>query len=474
MDQTHQSHASTSSRPALTSAETYAKTSADSEPIAKKLKVASPLQGSHESTQNSNGHGWNANLREKLNKARSIIMGVASSAKIVMDRNADEDLRAHLELLLTRTADAFTAVDSLLEKNGNVVGLPKNCSPAGVSSGKTMSDASTDMELTPGFWDSQASRTTAAIRRKRIKKAPAAQHPPETEADTAMETDAEEWSKVVGRRSKQASKMTAAAPPLITGLRQRPSVFSKKPPAILIQNAAGKSYQDTILAVRNCGLTREEIGTSVMMRQTRDGCLLLELPKGSSSTKAAKIIASAMSSKLGDTVGKVVQLGVQVEVEVLDIDAAATASEVLEALRNAIPGQDDPTGKIDRDVVSDVRIWSTRSGQQIATAKMPRSIAASITRVPIGWTMCRVRPRTLPPERCFRCQAFGHNARSCTAEDRTGACWKCGVVGHAMKDCKEADDRCIACEIIGLQRVLHKPGSGACAARRQSAGTGLR
>ncbi|XP_016660926.1 uncharacterized protein LOC107884060 [Acyrthosiphon pisum] len=204
------------------------------------------------------------------------------------------------------------------------------------------------------------------------------------------------------------------------------------------------------------------------MRQTRDGCLLLELPKGSSSMKAAKTIASAMSSKLGDSVGKVVQLGVQVEVEVLDIDATATASEVLEALRHAIPGQDDPAARIDRDVVSDFRIWGTRSGQQIATAKMPRSIAASIARVPIGWTMCRVRPRTLPPERCFRCQAFGHNSRSCTAEDRTGACWKCGVAGHLMKDCAEGDDRCVACETAGLPKVSHKPGSGACAARRKS------
>ncbi|XP_016656167.1 zinc finger CCHC domain-containing protein 13-like [Acyrthosiphon pisum] len=124
--------------------------------------------------------------------------------------------------------------------------------------------------------------------------------------------------------------------------------------------------------------------------------------------------------------------------------------------------------QIDRDVVSDVRIWGTRSGQQIATAKMPRSIAASIARVPIGWTMCRVRPRTLLPERCFRCQAFGHNSRSCTAEDRTGACWKCGVAGHLMKDCAEGDDRCVACETAGLPKVSHKPGSGACAARRKS------
>jgi len=49
-----------------------------------------------------------------------------------------------------------------------------------------------------------------------------------------------------------------------------------------------------------------------------------------------------MSQKLSDSVRNVLQLGIQVEVEVLDIVAATTATEVLEALRNAIPGQDDP------------------------------------------------------------------------------------------------------------------------------------
>jgi len=471
MDQTHQSHASIGNRPVLAPVEVSAKTSATSGgPTVKKLKVAGPLQGSLGLTQKFNGYDWSTNLREKLNKTRSIIIGISSSAKIVMDRNMDEALRAHLELLLTRTADAFTVVDSLLEKNGNVLGLPNHDPPlASVSSGKTMTDAFTDMELTPGFWDSQASRT-AASRRKRTPKVPAAQFLRETEADTAMETDTEDWSKVVRKRSRQAKTTTTVADSLPAARRSQPSGFSSKAPAILVRNAEGKTYRDTIMAVRNCGLSREDIGTNVTMRQTRDGCLLLELPKGASSTSAAKNIVSAMSSRLGNSVGKVQQLGLQVEVEVLDIDATATAQEVLEALRDAIPGQEDPAAKVDREVICDVRIWGTRSGQQIATAKMPKHLAVLITRVPIGWTMCRVRARTLPPERCFRCHAFGHNARDCKAADRTGACWKCGVIGHAMKDCVEADDRCIACESAGLQKIPHKPGSGACAARKQSAG----
>lgn len=442
------------------------------EPETKKMKTAVTSRATVESQGNTSD--WCAILREKLNRTRSILKAAASDAKKLIEKTADVSLKGYLHGLLVQTDEAHQTIDSLLSKKGNVLNLPKFGPPQteDTSSQKvSTTDASTDMILTPGYWDSATvieSRAASARRRTRKPKVPSGQLPQEAEIDAAMETDTGDWSEVVSRRT--AKNPTSAARQPTTGFRTRPPGFSKKPPAILIQNAAGKSYRDTILAVRNCGLTREEIGTSVTMRQTRGGCLLLELPKGSSSTKAAKTIALAMHSKLGDSVGKVVQLGVQVEVEVLDIDAAATASEVLEALRDAIPGQDDPAGKIDRDVVSDVRIWGTRSGQQIATAKMPRSIAASIARVPIGWTMCRVRPRTLPPERCFRCQAFGHNTRECKAVDRTGACWKCGVIGHAMKDCAEADDRCVACESVGLPRIPHKPGSGACAARKQSAG----
>jgi len=150
------------------------------------------------------------------------------------------------------------------------------------------------------------------------------------------------------------------------------------------------------------------------MRQARDGWLLLELQKGASSTSATKNIVSAMSSRLGNSIGKVLQLGLQVEVEVLDINATTIAQEVLEALRDANPGQEDHAVKVDKEVICDFRIWGTRSCQQIAIFKMPKYLAVLITRVPIGWTMCCVRARTLPPERCH---AFGHNFRDCKADD---------------------------------------------------------
>ncbi|KAF0771014.1 Uncharacterized protein FWK35_00001319 [Aphis craccivora] len=283
---------------------------------AKKQKVADNRQDSLGPTEAPNSNNWSAKLREKLNKARSTMRTVASDTRKLIERTPDAELRSYLENLLSRTSDAYTAVDSLLEKNGDVLDLPRFA-----TTGKSTSDASTDMELTPAHWDSLAPRTTAAIRQKRLPKLTAPQRPLDTEADTGMDTEAEEWSKVVGRRPKKVVTTTAAASHPPAAQLQQPSGFSRKAPAILIKNAEGKTYRDTVLAVRNCGLSREEIGANVTMRQTRDGSLLLELPKGASSTTAAKNIMSAMSARLGESVGRVQQLGLLVEVEVLDMEA---------------------------------------------------------------------------------------------------------------------------------------------------------
>jgi len=338
-------------------------------------------------------------------------------------------------------------------------------------------DAATDTILTPSWWDSDKTIAARAASRRRPARNPAdlaqPHAPTETEDDAAMETDAvDTWASVTRRRSRLRK---AAPPEPCTPAPTTPARLTsvaKKPSAILVKPRDGKSFAETVRLVRSCGLTAQELGSSVSMRETRDGSLLLELPKGAKSAAATKAIAEALGNKLGDSVGRMSQLGVQVEVEILDLDAVvSTAAEVLEALQAVLPGDDDSAAADEREAIGDVRIWLVRAGQQVATAKMSRYAASKISRVHVGWTICRVRSRTLPPERCFRCQAFGDNARSCSAQDRTGACWRCGEAGHPMRSCTADADRCLACEMAGLSKTQHKPGSGACAARRQAAVT---
>ncbi|KAL4082641.1 hypothetical protein QTP88_029702 [Uroleucon formosanum] len=313
-----------------------------------------------------------------------------------------------------------------------------------------MVDASTDTLLTPSWWDSdRVVEARAASKRRLARKSTDATQPlarsGETEDDTAVDTDAGgNWAEVARRRRSRKNTVAAVASPPAARVPTKPASVAKKPPAILVKPCEGKSFADTVRAVRSCGFNVKDVGASLSMRETRDGSLLLELPKGGKSSAAAKTIAEALGTKLGDSVGRVSKLGVQVEIEVLDLDAVSSAAEVLEVPRASVPGGDDPTAVAEREAICDVRIWPGRGGQQVATAKMSRYAASVITEVPVGWTICRVRPRTRPLERCFRCQAFGHNARSCTAQDRSGACWRCGETGHPMKDCKAGEDSCLA------------------------------
>jgi len=124
------------------------------------------------------------------------------------------------------------------------------------------------------------------------------------------------------------------------------------------------------------------------MRETQDGSLLMELPRGDKSAAAAKKIAAAFSERLGSDIGRISQLGVFIDVEILDLDTCATADDVLEALRDAVTSEDNASLAAERASICDVRIWPTKSKQQIASARMPRHLATQICRIPVGYSIC--------------------------------------------------------------------------------------
>lgn len=340
--------------------------------------------------------------------------------------------------------------------------------------GPVMVDVGTDTILTPNWWESEQERRKKESTRRRPRKA-GARGPAEVTihtddgAESAMEMDGEAWKEVVGRKTTSAppnGRTVGQHIPLRTGAKHR-----AKPPAVLVKLAAGSSYADTVRAIRqNKEINLAELGAQVTgMRKTGDGHLLVELDKGAGSAVAAQKLSSAIATRLGDAVGGVSQLSQYAVVEIVDLDAVATKDEVLSALRAAIPGSDDDQAAIcERQAMQITGLWPTRSGQQIATARMTRAAASSISRVPIGWTMCRVRPRRSEPEKCFRCHGFGHQSGNCSGPDLSSNCKRCGEPGHELKQCLADKDLCVACERAGFERYEHKPGSGMCKARKEA------
>lgn len=186
--------------------------------------------------------------------------------------------------------------------------------------------------------------------------------------------------------------------------------------------------------MRRTDIDFEAMGTHVTaIRKTQKGDLLVELTKGAKASAATKAIRDELAGHI--LCLTVTSLRHTAEVEIMDFDEVAT-KEVLHALQTALYGEDSPTN----DVVKVTGLWATRDGRQMATATVPVADSSKLTKIRVGWTQCRVRPRRREPARCYKCHGFGHSTRQCTGPDLTAACRRCGLNGHtqALKVMKNA------------------------------------
>jgi hypothetical protein len=85
-------------------------------------------------------------------------------------------------------------------------------------------------------------------------------------------------------------------------------------------------------------------------------------------------------------------------------------------------------------------------------------------RVFINWSSCPVKDFTLVT-RCFKCQQYGHAAKSCRAEANT--CGHCGEVGHAVNECTKSAEapKCATCMYF-KKPSNHNTGDVNCPARK--------
>lgn len=129
------------------------------------------------------------------------------------------------------------------------------------------------------------------------------------------------------------------------------------------------------------------------IRRTQEGHLLFEM-KGGLFMKSGRPHPHRSGSRHHGPISK---LGATADVEVVDLNQLAEEKDVLVALQSAIGRDDDTEAATDKDWVTVIGMWSTKSGQKIATTKIPASSAKKIERVVVGFTITKVRPKREEP-----------------------------------------------------------------------------
>lgn len=92
-----------------------------------------------------------------------------------------------------------------------------------------------------------------------------------------------------------------------------------------------------------------------------------------------------------------------------------------------------------------------------------RKVLIANERVFVNWSSCPVRDFTLVT-RCFKCQQYGHAAKTC--REPVCTCSHCGEGGHSIKECPKATEapKCASC-LRFKKPSSHKTGATDCPAK---------
>lgn len=264
-------------------------------------------------------------------------------------------------------------------------------------------------------------------------------------------------------RRKRRSAAAVNAPPTT----DVPPRIPFKPPAVIIRLKEDQTFAKTVPAIKSF-VSPSELGAPVAkIRASKEGHAIFEFARTAKAHTAANKLSEEITQKLSESAGIASQLGRLAEAEVVDLDPTVTEAEVLEALRRVVP-ESMTDAESETDLIRITGLWATRAGTQIATATMSRALLPRLSKVTIGWTVAKIRPRAPRVARCYKCHGFGHDSWSCSGPDLTGLCRKCGQNGHHKAQCTTGHGRCVACERDGLQFTDHRTGSAGCQARRRA------
>ena len=269
------------------------------------------------------------------------------------------------------------------------------------------------------------------------------------------------WVEVV-RGKKRATKKAEqpARPPKVA--KKEEQLLQRRAPrggAVILKKASEEiTYADLIKKAR-ANISLVAMGIVVQRtRYTAKGEMLLELQA------AEEALIDAFAERLrvvlaGDAL--VLRPVRTTTLLLLDIHESVTDEEILAGLCQ-------PPG---------LRLYGrTPMGRGCHSVKAvaPITVALQILqqgRIPIGWSMCRVRslePKQRSAPQCYKCLRSGHMAAQCEGTPITG-CYRCGEEGHQIRDCRVAP-KCPVCSQEEGRDAAHIVGGAGCLAAKQTRG----
>lgn len=252
------------------------------------------------------------------------------------------------------------------------------------------------------------------------------------------------------QRPTQGEGLSSRTPKAKAKTKRRAGPRRPKGQVVLINPGQGGTYAEILGAMRK-DVAPEDSGAEIRaIRKTTAGEVLLELRKCDDRARFQEAIQKAVGDK-----GTVRSVSPSLRLEILDLDALTTKTDVEDALR-----RDYPTLRGELKVT----LFSPNQREQRkALVQMGEEEASPILqkgKMKVGWVVCRVR-RRVEVDRCFRCLGYGHTRRGCTGPDRSGDCWRCGGKDHKASTCN-ATPLCALCSVVPEAKSDHVQGSGAC------------